>query len=101
MVEQNSSHHGGQETDRRGIQEGARTRYSPNDVPLVTYFLQLCPPPAFYHLPIMLSYYEFIKGLIYLLGQSPHDLIIFGNTFIDTPRGGYYLSPRPFSIQPS
>jgi hypothetical protein len=61
------------------------------DMTPVTQFLQLDPTSyLFNHLPIIPSYYEFMKGLIHSLGQSHHDLIISVNASTNTPRGVLY-----------
>jgi hypothetical protein len=48
--------------------------------------------------PAFSQYYEPIKGLNQLLGESPQDLIVSGNA-IPTPRGTLYSSTRCFSIE--
>jgi hypothetical protein len=46
--------------------------------------------PIRLHLPIKLSYYKPMNGLIHSLDQSPQDLILSANTTTDTPRGVLY-----------
>jgi hypothetical protein len=88
MAEHKSSHRGSQEAEKGEIQEGTRTSYSPKDMPPLSDLLPPMKPHLllFHHLPIILSFYESIKGLIHSLDQSLHDLIISGSTIIDTPR---------------
>jgi hypothetical protein len=51
-------------------------------------FLEIYFLYQFHHLPIVYSNFSSIDGLIYLLGQSPHDLImVSGNALMDTDRG--------------
>jgi hypothetical protein len=57
----------------RGIKKEVMARYSSQGQAPVTNFVQ--PGPTFHSsIPILLSCYEFIKGLIHSLGQSFHFL---------------------------
>jgi hypothetical protein len=74
------THHGGQEAE----QKGALARYSPQGHAHSDLLPSTRPPLAFFHFPIMSSYYESIKGLNHSLGQSHQDLIISENSLTDT-----------------
>jgi hypothetical protein len=66
VSEQSSSHYGSQETEEKENTGRDQARYSPKNTPSPSNSLPLTrPPPIFYHLPIMPSYYESIKELIH------------------------------------
>jgi hypothetical protein len=55
---------------REGIQEGSKTRYSPQGHPKGPTVSSKAPTPIF-SLPIIPSCFESIKGLVYSLSQIP------------------------------
>lgn len=57
---------------------GPRERYSP-----VTYVLQVGPPSAFQHIPIMPLCYDSIKGLMHSSGQTHQNLATSVDTMTD------------------